>query len=158
MKKFELVFYANEKFKFPDYFPDLIMDASQHLIDSLKSSEQPIRDDYVVTENLSFAQNTFCIHPDSFLFLDSVVRNRVAWAIDSAIRIFAEKKGLALATGMVPVGILGHLIERPKLKPPEQRGQSIINLKIAYAGSVLSDFFRIRLLLKALPHLILPWR
>ncbi len=141
IKSFELVFYENIDFKIPKgTLPDIIPDLSERALETIKDHASFSKDKYVIQKKLSFTQTSFWVYPTSTLNKNEHDRLVVSKAFDEAIRAYAKEKSFSLSTGMIPVGVQGHLSERPIIT--DVKNGKNIKIKLAYLPGVFGEFIR----------------
>ncbi|MFZ4402726.1 MAG: ABC transporter substrate-binding protein [Pseudobdellovibrionaceae bacterium] len=139
--KIKLIFYKNNDFKIPvDQLPDVMPDIPIRVMEKIKNLESIQNNSYTIQERLSFSQTTFWLYPGSKLIDDTNFRQNVWHALDLATDSYTKKKSLARSTGMIPVGVQGHLSERINILPAASTQKEVTTIKLAYLPGVFSDF------------------
>lgn len=140
VKKFQLIFYQDIDFKIPlGSLPDIIPDLSERALGDITSNSHFKDEKYKIQNKLSFTQTSFWIYPTSALYKSEKDRIWVASVLNKAILDFAKKRHYTLATGMIPVGIQGHLPQRPLLQTATKPNKKI-SITLAYLPGVFGEF------------------
>jgi MarR-like DNA-binding transcriptional regulator SgrR of sgrS sRNA len=132
IKKVELVYFKDDSYNI-DYnsFPEIVPLISKKNFEEYKSIKSEIAKECTTAEEMTFSQSSAWWNPHSKYFKDKKIRSIVLSFLDEQFRIFAKNKNLKLATGFIPVGIMGHLPERLLMKDESE----ITNLKIKVSSS-----------------------
>lgn len=141
LKRLKLVFYSNNQFKIPNGpLPDILPDISERSLSEIENNVDFNNRKFIKKQRISFTQTSFWIYPKGHLFQNKGDRSIVSDILNRAVLIYCEEKKLKAATGMIPVGIQGYLVER-KLNSNIKNTKSI-KIDIAYLAGVFGDFFK----------------
>lgn len=141
IRGFKLIFYLDDKFTVPpEGLPDVLPNIPERAIAAVRSNPNFLKDRFQEHTSSSFTQTTFWMHPKSQLSDDKHLRLTVMRALDTAITKYGDKRSLNLATGMIPIGVQGHLTERPVLPSATTTLKELKKIKLAYMPGTFGEF------------------
>lgn len=116
--KWELIYFLNPRYELPkDRFPDYIPYTSKTVKDALERIKSYPSESYVAREQMSYSQTSIWWSPHGRQFKSEGHKTIVMGVVRELVRMGIERKGLSAATGIIPMGIAGHMPEPVSLKP-----------------------------------------
>lgn len=140
IKKAELIYYLDDSYAVDfNSFPDIVPLITKNNFEEYKK-RQPEKAKYCSTaEEMTFSQSSAWWNPQSQYFKDKKVRSNVLGFLDGQFINFAKQKNLKLATGFIPVGVMGHLTERLNVKSENQSPN--IKIKVSSTSAIFKEIF-----------------
>lgn len=120
--------------------PDFIPTVTGVSIDKIKSKPEFSSDHFSILPNLNYSQTSFWIFPTSDYFKNTNDRLNFASLFGEMIEKYVSQKKYERATGLIPLGILGHNPGRTELQKTSN-GKVGKTLRIANLKGVFEDLF-----------------
>ena len=117
IKKAELVFYSDDSYSVDfNFFPDIVPLITKKNYEEYRTLQPEKAKSCSSAEEMTFSQSSAWWNPHSKYFKDKKIRANVLGFLDIQFKLFAKQKNLKLATGFIPIGVMGHLTERLNVK------------------------------------------
>lgn len=140
IKKAELIFYSDDSYSVDfNSFPDIVPLITKNNFDQYKILQPEKASSCSTAEEMTFSQSSAWWNPHSKYFKDKKIRANVLGFLDDQFRLFAKQKNLKLATGFIPIGVMGHLTERLSVRNENQSPS--IKIKVSSTSAAFKEIF-----------------
>ena len=139
IKKWELAFLTSKNEVPEDVLPDYVPIATLAVKDAISKEKGYLADQHVIKEQVSFAQTSAWWYPHGVRYKDTAFQHLAMEVMRELIEIKSKSRGFERATGIVPVGVAGHLPEQVKVEKRVVAPKERTKLKIAGFSGVF-DF------------------
>lgn len=140
IKKAKIIFYKDDGFSVDlKQMADIVPLINKKTLDNLKAENKKLLQECSVAEEMTFSQSSAWWNPKSKFFEDREVRARVLKFLDELFILQASEKN-KLATGFIPIGVMGHLQKRISLDPVKSKFRDL-NIRISTTRGIFEELF-----------------